>query len=173
MKTNIIFLDFDGPLTNARAFIAFDAPLGRPMWTTADPVAIAMLNILCERHGALVVLTTTWRRDQDECLLPNPTGLSAIDSLKSWGFTGGFHTDFRTKHFPDHNRNREIIDWLRRNNSTVGNFVSIDDLPLKSFCNPVVVDDREGISSRNYHEAHGFLSGGGYTIEKALEKAPY
>jgi len=168
VRRNIIFLDFDGPLTNERCYQAFDKPAGRKMWTTADPVAISFINQLCEEFKALVVLSTTWRRTS-----LTPTRLSAQDSLRLWGFKGQFHIDSET---PDlvidgrSSRNDEIMTWIENHRETVNNYVSIDDLYLAKYTNNVIVTTSNGMMIADYDKARGMLSGGGYSVDKGLEK---
>ena len=165
-KRNILFLDFDGPLTNARAWFAYDKPAGRAMWTTADPVAIEMLNLLVKDFNILTVVSSTWRKFDKV----NPTGIAADWSLRQWGFIGEFHPDWKTPVLPGENRNDEIRDWMRRNHESVDNFASLDDMDLRVYTNNVKVDAEDGISSANYRQVCNFLSGGGWSVQQHLDK---
>lgn len=162
---NILFLDFDGPLTNQRSFWAFDIPHNRDMWTTADPVAIAILNQLSIYFDLKIVISSTWRLTS-----LTPTGLSAADSLRHWGFTGNIHKDSVTVSSILGDRNSEILDWLSRHQDNVKNYASLDDLPLKKYTNNVLVHPDDGINSQNINQLKGFLSGGGYSIQMLKNK---
>jgi len=161
---NVIFLDFDGPLTNQRAYVAYDKPAGRPMWTTGDPVAIEMINALCCEYDARVVISSSWRGFDDF----TPTGLGARESLISWGFKGEFHDSWRT-YGNGPSREAEILKWMEFHHSTVDNYCCIDDAILKKKMNPVIVDAQEGMMFKNYLQAKNFLSGGGWSVEKLME----
>lgn len=137
----IIFLDFDGPLTNRRTYYAYDRPKNRQMWTTADPVMINYLNHVCKNLKAEVVISSTWRLTS-----LTPTKLSAKSSLISWGFTGTFHEDFATPYSKDGSRGKEIEGWLLDHPDTV-HFCSIDDCVLEEHLNPVYADPEDGVSS--------------------------
>ena len=75
---------------------------------------------------------------------------------------------------PGENRNDEIRDWLERNHEDVENYASLDDMDLRVYTNIAKVDAEDGISSANYRQVCNFLSGGGWSIEKFLNKfKPY
>lgn len=57
---NIIFLDFDGVMIPRRAY--FMANQTKGIVTKFDPCAVGMLNSLCEKHDAKIVLVTSWRK---------------------------------------------------------------------------------------------------------------
>ena len=136
------------------------------MWTTADPVAIEMLNGLVHRFQFLTVVSSTWRKFDST----NPTGVAANWTLRQWGFIGEFHTDWKTPVLPGENRNDEIRDWMRRNHESVDNFASLDDMELRAYTNNVKVDPDDGFSSANYRQLCNFLSGGGYSVQQHLDK---
>jgi hypothetical protein len=159
-KMNIIFLDFDGPLTNSRAYVAYDLPANRPLWTTADPVAIQMIKNLCNKYNARIVLSTSWRATS-----LTPTRVSAVNSLDVWGLNYPNDLIYRrdlpefslTPRIHDYDdsgkylntRSREIILWLetaKQNNYMPEKWCSIDDLPLNDQCNPVTVDPTDGMT---------------------------
>lgn len=146
-KVNVLFLDFDGPLTNTRAYLAFDKPMKRKMWTTADPIAIAFLNRLCKEYNVKIVVSSTWRKHN--AFVMNPTGVDAKESLRLWGFTGEFHEDWRTIDNSRWSRSEEIIEWLTRHIDEVDIFATLDDMTLDDILNPVTVDCYDGTSSPN------------------------
>lgn len=112
----ILFLDIDGVILS-----------GRALWATNDHThleaeAIKMLNEVCERTGALVVVSSTWRRDA-----------RCRSRLLDAGFTGRFHRDWRTPlphevaaKWRSRNRGGEIADWLSRHRE-VSRYAIIDD----------------------------------------------
>src|SRR3546814_3520495 len=82
-QTAVLFLDIDGVILT-----------GRALWKSGNhtylpPQAVALLNEVCERTGASVVISSTWRRDTH-----------CRRRLIAAGFTGRFHRDWRTP-FPD------------------------------------------------------------------------
>lgn len=166
-KTNIIFLDFDGVLTTQRTWHAVDKPQGKDIWSSCDPTALKLLNLLCEQTQSLVVLSTTWRLYDPKDL---PNGLSAQDNLKDWGFTGKFHQDYKTPDLIYKTRNSEIYKWMTINHDSVVNYCSLDDMVLKNITNPVLVNDDCGFSWSNFCQAKNFLSGGGSSPQRFLEK---
>lgn len=165
MKYNVLFLDFDGPLTNARAYAAFDKPQGRVMWTTADPVAVTLLNDLYRQFRFLTVVSSTWRNIS----LLTPTNVDAKESLRLWGYVGEFHVDWATPRLGD--RNREIRQWLMDHAFEVDNWASLDDMQLKKWTNNVRVHENDGMSYNNYLQLRNMLSGGGWKMDQLLKKA--
>ena len=162
----IIFLDFDGPLTNRRAWIVYDKPASRMQWTTADPVGIGMLNGLCRNQNAKIVISSTWHKIKPPNLPYDAK--DARDCLRQWGFEGDIHEHWRTI---DHGiRTYEILSWLDLHKEEVEYFCSIDDDHLKKIVNPVIVHPEDGIGAQDYYKAKSFLSGDGVSLKKALEK---
>lgn len=166
MKRNVLFLDFDGPLTNARSFVAYDRPFGRMMWTTADPVAVAMLNTLHNDYNFVTVVSSTWRKFTDM----NPTGVDAKESLRLWGYKGDFHDDWATPDRSNVGRNQEIKSWLVEHQDEVDNWASLDDILLKKWTNNAHVDENDGMSYENYKHLRNMFSGGGWRMPEFLEK---
>ncbi len=74
MTTPIVFLDFDGVLTNIESRITrkpdeiakgiiISGAGGIPLWQTEmDLTSLKLLNLLCEITSAKIVLSTSWRR---------------------------------------------------------------------------------------------------------------
>ncbi len=75
----IVFLDFDGVL-NSKAYEDSLPQDQRQHPLGIDPLAVARLNVLCARSGAVVIVTSMWR------LKRTVHGLRAI--LTDAGFTG-------------------------------------------------------------------------------------
>ena len=165
-KRNVLFLDFDGPLTNVRTYVAFDEPVGRYLWTTADPVVIAYLNALYDKHPYVTVVSSTWR-----LTALTPTKLSAVDSLRLWGFRGEIHDDWAIKDLRRANasiddrtsRSGEILDWLSRHRDEVNRWASLDDEGLEPWTNPVRAHETDGLTWDPHFERLRSLLGPGET----------
>ena len=163
----ILFLDFDGPLTNTRSFMAYDAPAGRMMWTTADPVMIQFLNTLWKRHNFKTVVSSTWRIGAEI----NPTKLDAKETLRHWGFEGEFHKDWSTPYRSSGHRSEEIREWLTDHQNEVYCWASLDDVAMPKWVNNVQAHPNNGITDfKQMEQLHNFLSGGAWTMEMAKEK---
>lgn len=62
-----LFLDFDGVLNSEKFFVArIDKPKNKEESniTNFDPKAIALLNHIIENTGALIVVSSTWRKSR-------------------------------------------------------------------------------------------------------------
>lgn len=102
----VIFLDFDGVLTNRSTQFGF-----------GDPNCVRALNRITTLTDAKIVVSSTWRLQ----------GLKAVkDNLKHWGviaevvdITPRLHNDAGT-------RGNEIKQWLIENR-VVSRFVILDD----------------------------------------------
>lgn len=58
--TKILFLDIDGPMIPGRCYTMPGQT--KPIVKTFDPVAVGILNNLCQRKGWRIVLHTSWIR---------------------------------------------------------------------------------------------------------------
>lgn len=154
-KHNVLFLDFDGPLLNSKSWSRYDRPQGNLIWTTADPWAIRNLNALCHKYDVRVVLSTSWRYGENK----NPTHLSAIESLRYWGFTGQFHADDRTPRVFSGDRGREIYLWFTKNINTVNHYASLDDSLLPDWINNVKAHPSNGTTKNDWKQLDDYLSG--------------
>ena len=164
----ILFLDFDGPLTNARTFLVYDKPVGRYVWTTADPVVIEFLNYLDRKWKGefKIVISSTWR----QIAAITPTKLSAEDSLRHWGYEGEIHKDKYTPKKLSSNRSHEILLWLEAHEDTILTHASLDDLPLAPHCNNVQVNGTMGmVNAENFTDLEAILDGKkGLTIKEVF-----
>jgi hypothetical protein len=61
----VIFLDIDGVLNSYRTAAAYREPLMRKL----DPVAVKLLHRIVDKADADIVISSTWRKDQDWQLL--------------------------------------------------------------------------------------------------------
>lgn len=118
----VLFLDIDGVILS-----------GNELYRTRNnrwlpPAQIALLNDVCERTGALVIVSSTWRMDE-----------RCRDLLTAAGFTGGFHEDWRTKRwhqvgslYAADRRGGEIADWLDRHQEVERYAIVDDDSDMRS-----------------------------------------
>jgi hypothetical protein len=112
MSDKIIFLDIDGVLCTQRTVYASEAA----MWRELDTVAIRMLNKIALKTSAKFVLSSTWRKLQND-----PT------FLHTCGFIGQFHRDWRTGNSSSGFRGREVAEWLREHEGEWERYAILDD----------------------------------------------
>lgn len=104
MSRRVLFLDIDGVLNSRRTHHA----LGQyPMDLTelahlADPIAVRMLQRLCDSAGVSVVLSSAWRKSFPFKAIGEVLGLPIIDATCE-GWTRGLTQ-----------RGEEIQEWLDR-----------------------------------------------------------
>ena len=117
----IVFLDFDGVLNSTAWYVhrhesGQSLALAHGKEEEIDPAAVALLNQLLDRSGALVVISSTWRM----------LGLMECkDVLHARGFTGKVvDVTPRSSHGV---RGREIQAWLDAYHRPVERFVILDD----------------------------------------------
>lgn len=130
----IVFLDIDGVLNHQGVY---DECFKRPGQTRKsdwlDPLCIERLNGLCERTGAVLVITSGWRRYLD--------GFSEVETvLKERGLTAkivgqipNYLHDLPgnlSRETPP--RWREISDWLA-SRTDIGPWVILDDTVYVGF----------------------------------------
>jgi len=76
----VLFLDIDGVLDSVRSAIAFGGyPTGLEDIGAFDPIAIRLLQRLCDASGAQVVLSSAWRTFVDFRAVGAAFGLPVID----------------------------------------------------------------------------------------------
>ena len=117
----IVFLDIDGVLCSPRAALALgDEGIVRRL----DPVAVAMVNDICDKTGAKIVISSTWRIETDR--MDIVLQAAGVDS-KHFFFKDhdlgnfGFYTPRNGK-----NRGEEIAAWIDRH-PEVTHYVILDD----------------------------------------------
>lgn len=121
----IIFLDIDGVL-NTDPYLEIHGRYVdgegriRNTWPEGhvDPEKVALLNEICGRSGAQVVLSSTWRL---YLTIEDMTGI-----LRKKGYNGPDIFD-RTPEFRRPPRREEISAWLKAHEDDVAEFVVIDD----------------------------------------------
>jgi hypothetical protein len=142
----ILFLDIDGPMIPYRCLVM---PKQTPIMTLFDPVAVSLLNHLCDEHGWEIVLHSSWVRIEGG----EKTHQHCIDQGIE---RQHFHQDAWCNEHIDWRYSR-VAEWLSRH-PEVDKYVMVDDEPYapdecKEFEHPV------GMSSRlvlvNYYD--GFL----------------
>lgn len=120
----VIFLDFDGVLNTDRYLRERDPRTQ----SILDETKLSLLRRIVEETGAVIVLSTSWRRHWH----PDPTLWDA-----TWKPCGealgrfGLRVLDRTPDYGDHggnNRDREVRDWLTAHRGEVESFVILDDV---------------------------------------------
>jgi hypothetical protein len=166
---NVVFLDVDGVLNSERSFLAGGARVKQytldnpddPYWLkitrcTIDPVAIDLVNRICDKCDAKLVISSTHRKhfkDADDKLALMQDYFYKLGLRRNLviGWTESLHTI----------RGIEIQEWLERH-PEVNNYVILDDssdmLPeqMEFF---VRCDGKVGVSSENYFQMLRILGG--------------
>ena len=148
----IIFLDIDGVLNSQRSAVA-NSDYGRIMdhdsWNSLDPIAIKLLQHVCNETGADCVLSSTWRilaKKEDIIAFQEFLGVNIIDV---------------TPRSLDGIRGGEIKRWLDNCKEPVEAFCIVDDdsgmLPEQEF-NFVQTDERIGLTWQNYEDIMAVLN---------------
>lgn len=157
-KRRVIFLDIDGVLCTMRSHKAFGLRGG--LERHFDPVAVKMLEKLCEETGAKIVLSSSWRKDVDfesmTCVLMN-AGFARVPWHSAWR-TGDHSTKigWGMTHSPP--RGEEIKAWLDANGNP--DYVILDDnsdfLPEQM---PYLVqtDSYDGFLWKDYQKAYAII----------------
>lgn len=115
----ILFVDVDGPLIPSTEFLldklcSFQRRLPK--------LQIALLNAICDRTGAKVVMNTTHNMMYPD--IPN-----IRDAMVASGFNSDyFHTDRPSTQYPNGSRSNAVISWLSGFGSDVTDYVCIDDV---------------------------------------------
>lgn len=153
-KKSIIFLDFDGVLTN-EVFLKKQGPVNRFTHyhggTTFCIQNMEKLNQIISKSHAKIVVISTWRKKMH------------VDELKSLLYSNYCIGEVIgvTDDFP-FNRGAEVLDWLLRNGEKehVGNFVIIDDRLDFGFLqhNLCTVHEDFGITAETVYRANQILT---------------
>lgn len=106
-KSTVIFLDIDGVLTS-----------NRTGWYNWDVYAVSFLRYACEKSGAKIVISSTWRCNRDRKFFSDVFGDEIV------------HKDWRTYYdlsdFDVKCRGQEIAKWLE-SHPEIWAFVIVDD----------------------------------------------
>ncbi len=95
--TKIIFLDIDGVLNRLGIINRTKTKWGA--FIGMEPELVERFNLLCIDTGAKVVLSSTWRHDEDW-----------LETMRANGLTCEFLG--RTPHFPGSERGEEVDHWI-------------------------------------------------------------
>lgn len=157
-----IFLDIDGVIATPTS-VRDNYRQGRAADTQRyDALALRYLGRLVGETGAMVVLTSNWRRDADE----RDEWVSAImDNLYAQLAEAGAPVSDQTPVLFGHDRSCEVGAWLAEHPCEA--YVIIDDLahfderPDVAEGHLVIVEDSEGIRGPHFQRALDILTGSG------------
>lgn len=150
-KNQILFLDIDGPMIPYRAAWL---PNQTPVMTIFDPIAVAMINKLCEKRPELkIVLHTSW--------VYLNGGKGTLKHCIDQGIKAEYF--YEPDPFVDeeiHWRYNRIAEWLERHPEVTG-YVIIDDTayekdagglhhPEEMNSRLVLIDYNDGITCDKY-----------------------
>ena len=142
----IIFLDIDGPMIPLRMYYLgariFDYDKGSFVY---DPVAVGMINKLCEENNAKVVFNSA-------------QGENPIEVMRHQGIVNGLkylHEDCKTDFPKIENRYAAIIEWFKKNGD-VKNWIVIDDTIVYK-PKQIIIDYDIGITMDNFIKANEML----------------
>lgn len=149
----VVFLDVDGVLNDTgfprlrRQRISHRSPITRGV-DLLDPTAIHHLNDLLVRTGAVVVLSSDWRR-----YVP----LSVMRTMLEWrGFFGQI-VDV-TPYLRGSERGTEILRWLDEHGPVRGYVILDDDDDMSGVRESLVLTDGHGLSARDVDRAVAILA---------------
>jgi hypothetical protein len=142
MSGRVVFLDIDGPV------IPFSMFLINPM-ASADrilaPIPLAVLRVLCEKSGALVVFNSTHNQSWDD--IPD-----IDEQMIAYGFSADFiHSDMKTK-YPTLSREDAVLEWLSRH-PNIDDWIAFDDARFTDAENLIWVDPDAGLHLGHLNKA--------------------
>lgn len=124
MNEKIIFLDIDGVLMSGKAFILPSninimdkikgkkhSPKDTALQLTFDPIAVALLNRLCDMTQAKIVIISNWRRNIGR----DKTKEKLIEQGINKDY---FHTDFYCPHKLTSDKIHDLDFWLDEHRTT-------------------------------------------------------
>lgn len=157
LKHKILFLDIDGPMIPARAYVM--AGQTKPFVRIFDPCAVGLINELCEKRGYKIVLHSSWIRIEggqqtyDHCI---------FQGLKSEHFHEDAWCDENTNW-----RYTRVAMWLKAHPETT-HYLIMDDKPYEDNFNNdhvehpkdmedhlVLIDFQDGILWKTMNMIHG------------------
>lgn len=146
----VIFLDIDGVMKPARSY--FDKEAISNFDGGFDPLAVKIINHLCERTGAEIVFNTVWNRHRE----PSIEEIAVREGITA-KIAG------KTK-YPDTSvRLTAILDWVDGEENCL--WVALDDVVMGDR-RAIAVDSENGISVENYRQATDLL--GNYDYFRVL-----
>lgn len=154
---NIIFLDFDGVLNSTRSAVATINLKRRQkfddhQWAILDPIAIGLVNKLCEEALAYVIVSSTWRL------------FTPMEEFNKRFTKMGFiyiNCIDRTPDSQDGHRGRQIDSWMKQQTFLISNYVILDDDSdmLESQKDHFIhVPHANGLLLEHYRKALGILN---------------
>jgi hypothetical protein len=140
----IIFQDIDGPLIPFRMYYTGDRPFDPQQQSFIwDPVAVDMLNRLCEKFDAQIVFNTAHGENPREVLLHQ----AAYNRLKY------IHPEVKTKYPFTANRYQAITEFLEIYPSIQKfDWIVIDDMQV-CLSRQIKVDWEVGMTLENYKKS--------------------
>lgn len=157
----IIFQDIDGPLIPHRmyytGFRPYDTMRNSFVW---DPIAVQMINRICEICDAKVVFNTAHCENPAEIMKHQ----AACNGLKF------LHEDCKTSYPFTDNRYQAITEWLDKHN-TISDWIVIDDVQV-CLSRQIKVDWKVGMTIENYRKACQLL-GHEIKIEEFIGKVSH
>ena len=121
MKKKVIFLDIDGVLNSRK----YDQQRKTIKDGNIDETRLVLLSQLVKDTGAVIVLSSTWRKGWDkQSSLCSPSALYINETLAKYGI--GVYD--KTPVISATNRDVEIKAWLEAHKDEVGEFVILDDI---------------------------------------------
>ena len=161
MTNKIIFLDFDGPLSNARVTLSYGDD------DYMDPVALGALNNICEASGTKIVCTSTravvFSGHREDCLWRFKQAGLDISHV---------HHDWSCNDDNGGNRYQQIETWLKQHPG-VTHYAVVDDENVRNINgrnHPKLVKTSmyDGISFKDYEKIARLLD---FRLTKAFNKA--
>ncbi len=154
-----LFLDIDGVIATPTS-VRLNYLLGRgPERQWYDGVALSYVGRLVAETGAVVVLTSTWRRDMDS---GNALVRAIMDNLLEQLAAVGAPVFDATPVLVGHDRSAEIGAWLEEHPCEA--YVIFDDLacfeerPEVCAEHLVLIEESDGIRWPHYRRAYELLS---------------
>ena len=142
--SRIIFQDIDGPLIPLRLYFGGGRPYNQQLASFVyDPVAVGMLNHLCDKFNAKVVFNTAHNENPDH-VMRHQGSVNNIQHLHP----GECTTEF-VRSIP--NRFDAINDWLSRHNG-ITEWIVIDDMEVHQ-PRQVLVDYSLGMTMESFQNA--------------------
>ncbi len=153
----VVFLDFDGVL-NSVAWIKGGRRGEREMPDKVlDPAAVLRVNTLCERTGAVVVISSTWRLFKEDC----------VALLCRRGFTGtvvgktpdhSWQPGDASNLWASRSRGSEIQAWLDAHPGVEAFVILDDDADMAHLMDKLVQTDFErGLTDAHVERAVAML----------------
>ena len=156
-----IFLDIDGVVATPTS-VRLNYLLGRgPDRQWYDTIALSYLGRLVAEHDAVVVLTSTWRRDLES---ENDFARAIMDNLLAQLEAAGAPMGDVTPVLAGHDRSAEIAAWLDAHPCEA--YVIFDDLagfaerPDVVCGHLVLIEESDGIRWQHYLRASEILACG-------------